>query len=836
VDIATRSIQPDHDQSRSARVAAAEAASGAQKWEQAGELWEQLRAEFPTEAHYWSKTGEAYSEARMFEQSELILGEAASRFPDDRWIGYQRVIVARRRADWDEALRRAETLRAAWPQFWPAWVESANALAGLGRAAEAEERRRAAVERFPDHFWPNYGVARLAAQRADWAGAIRIWSELLARFPNQRAAVDALQMTVSAGEHRASELPRDTSELMASASSVGESSGATVTPVSGAEYRCPSDLAVTKTQLKRVMVIGSCLSAGWPTLLESTCPDCVAEHFLFNHAATLPQRLPAAPEEYDFHLIQIPLRLLMREHAYLHVSDADSLAAERAFEAVREQLTKTLAELMHWNQEHGILTFVCNFLVPQQNPMGRLLPRYDLRNFVYFIEKLNEALARELQQYKNAYLFDLDQIASTYGRRHLQDDIVWTIAHGAALSDAGWEEDRKRLEPIEKVTCYYPMQSHDFVLHAWAELIAMYRTIRQTDMVKLVLVDLDDTMWRGVAAEEADASSMAREGWPLGFAEALMFLKRRGILLGIVSKNDEERVRGIWQRIYRNLIRLDDFAVRKINWQPKADNVEAILAEVNLLPNSVVFIDDNPVERAAIKAAFPEMRVLGPNPYLWRRILLWAPETQVATITAESAARTEMVQKQVEREGQRKRLSRADFLASLEIRAALHEIASSSDGRFARTLELINKTNQFNTTGKRWNLQEFTGFFRDGGRCFVLDVTDCYTAYGIVGVLLASGNDIIQFVMSCRVVGMDIEIAAVAGVLQALAARGSGEAGAALIHTPANLLCRDLWERCGFAPAGADRYVRAADAPLAVPPHIELRVDTAELPSLSAAE
>jgi len=103
-------------------------------------------------------------------------------------------------------------------------------------------------------------------------------------------------------------------------------------------------------------------------------------------------------------------------------------------------------------------------------------------------------------------------------------------------------------------------------------------------------------------------------------------------------------------------------------------------------------------------------------------------------------------------------------------------------------------------------------------------------------VLLASGNDIIQCVMSCRVVGMDIEIAAVAGVLQALAARGSGEAGAALIHTPANLLCRDLWERCGFAPAGADRYVRAADAPLAVPPHIELRVDTAELPSLSAAE
>ena len=180
----------------------------------------------------------------------------------------------------------------------------------------------------------------------------------------------------------------------------------------------------------------------------------------------------------------------------------------------------------------------------------------------------------------------------------------------------------------------------------------MLRTIRQTDMVKLVLVDLDDTLWRGVAAEAAEVSSTASEGWPLGFAEALMFLKSRGVLLGIVSKNDEDRVREIWRRIYGTRIRLEDFAAVKINWRPKAENIEEILAEVNLLPNSVVFIDDNPVERAAVKAAFPEIRVLGPNPYLWRRILLWSPETQVATITSESAARTEMVQKQVQREEQ----------------------------------------------------------------------------------------------------------------------------------------------------------------------------------------
>jgi FkbH-like protein len=284
------------------------------------------------------------------------------------------------------------------------------------------------------------------------------------------------------------------------------------------------------------------------------------------------------------------------------------------------------------------------------------------------------------------------------------------------------------------------------------------------------------------------------------------------------------------------LIRLEDFAVRKINWQPKADNVEAILGEVNLLPKSVVLIDDNPVERAAIKAAFPEIRVLGPNPYLWRRILLWAPETQVAAITAESSARTEMVQKQVERESQRKRLSREEFLASLEVRASVAEIASTSDGRFTRALELINKTNQFNTTGKRWSLPECAAFLRDGGRCFVLDVTDRFTAYGIVGVLLVRGAEIAQFVMSCRVVGMDVEIAAAAGVLRAMAASAASDIGASLVHTQANLLCRDLWERCGFAAAGPEQYRRSPDPPLVVPAHIALRLDLAPQAVRSAAD
>ena len=809
-------------QSFGSRSAAAHAASNAQEWQRAAELWDGLRVDFPHDPRCWHKTGEACCQAGRLEQADRILGEALGLFPEDEWVAYWHMIVARRRADWPEVLRRAEKMRQAFPASWRSWVEAANALAELGHRTESEEMRREAVRRFPDEFWTNYGVARLEAERGARAEAVRIWSELVHRFPAEPAAVerlrDAEQRLVNAGS------PPD---KFAAASRIAQA-------VTDGEYRCPIDLSLSEIPLKRVMVIGSCLAAAWPMVLEGRYPGCVADHFLVNNAAVLPVTPPGAPEEYDFHLVQMPLRYIVPPEMLFGLS-FDLRAAERLFETAGERLSDQLDELMRWNKAHGILTFVCNFLVPQQNPMGRLLPRYDLRNVQFLVEQLNQALEQELRHYQNAYLFDFDQIASTFGRRYLQDDAVWMFSHGAALSDTGWEEDNGRIESVEKVSCYYPLSTHAFVQHACGELMALLRTIRQADMVKLVLVDLDDTLWRGVAAEEAEVSSMASEGWPLGFAEALMFLKRRGVLLGIVSKNDETRVRDIWRRIYGTRISLEDFAAVKINWRPKAENIEEILAQVNLLPKSVVFIDDNPVERAAVKAAFPEIRVLGPNPYLWRRILLWSPETQVATITAESAARTEMVQKQVQREEQRQRMSREDFLASLGVRATVSEFASTADRRFPRTLELINKTNQFNTTGKRWALQECESFFRDGGSVFVLEVTDQYTAYGLVGVLLVRGDHIVQFVMSCRVVGMDVEIAAVSGVLQTLGERGIIEYGASLEITSANLLCRDLWERCGFAAAGEGRYRRAGDPPLPTPAHIELQLDAVERPVLSAA-
>ncbi|HVH73452.1 MAG TPA: HAD-IIIC family phosphatase [Stellaceae bacterium] len=586
------------------------------------------------------------------------------------------------------------------------------------------------------------------------------------------------------------------------------------------EYRCPSDLAVTSISLKRVAIIGQCLMDPLQSTLREMWPRCGCDFILFNHVQPLPAQPPVDPSEYDFQLIGLPLRSVLPEVGYFRLSYAEPKAFETLFDECAERLRQFLAAAMQWNTRFGLLTFVANFPVPQQNPMGRLLPRNDLRNFVYFIEKLNEALAEELRGYRNAFLFDLDQIVATYGRRYWQDDAVWITGHNSFLGDGDFILDSERIEPPVLATSVYPSKVRRYRRLIWNELLAMCRTIRQVDMVKLVVLDIDDTLWRGVAAERTEHTPDAVEGWPLGLAEALGHLKRRGALLALISKNEEKLVVPIWEKIYHTRLSLDDFAIRKINWRPKAENFEEILSEANLLPGNVVYIDDNPIERAAIKTAFPDVRTFGSNPLLWRRILLWSPETQVATVTAESAARTEMIRAQVERELQRKRLSREEFLASLEVEMMIREIDAVAHPAFPRALELINKSNQFNTTGRRWTEQEFVAALAGQTRIFVFDVKDKFTAYGIVGVVVCEDARIVQYVMSCRVVGMEVEIAAIADILAIIGGRTRASAVVAdLRETDLNHLARDLWKRCGFRQA-ADGWRRALSPALLRPVHI----------------
>jgi len=589
--------------------------------------------------------------------------------------------------------------------------------------------------------------------------------------------------------------------------------------IDAARLRTPDELALTPLLPRRILIVGSCLADDWARRLRGLPQPCEADLYLIGRELPAEPSLPIA--EYDFQLVQIGLRFVLPDGAFSQLRQTDMAGHEKLFQHALNSLQTLLTDAMHWNRTHGILTFVFPFVTPSQNPVGRLMPRYDLRNPVYFIEKLNEALAQSLQSYTNAYFFDFNEILASFGKLFAQDDIYAAINHGAFMSNWDHKFDQNRLERAEKATDLFGPRVDLIFGATWRELVVMFRSIRQTDMVKLVVVDLDDTLWRGVTAELDLAKLPSSEGWPKGMWEALRFLKRRGVLLAIISKNDEERVRGFWSLMVGRLLNLDDFAMVRINWKPKPENMADILAHVNLLPRNVVYLDDNPTERAAIKAAYPEIRVLGGSPLAWRRVLLWSAETQVPEITAESAARTEMMRGQVTRETQRAMMSREEFLATLNVRAQLFPVKRMQDHRFPRVFELINKTNQFNTTGKRWTHEECAAAYAGGQiEFFTFEVADTYTEYGLVGVIVLEKNCISQFVMSCRVMGLGIEAGMVGKIGHILHKRGLGHMTAVVQETERNAPCRDIYERSGFQLKDGLWHCAAPGA-LRLPKHIK---------------
>jgi FkbH-like protein len=587
----------------------------------------------------------------------------------------------------------------------------------------------------------------------------------------------------------------------------------------GARYRTPVDLQIAADPGARYLVVGGCLAEPMCEVGSGINGAYKGDFLLLNNFDSFPQIPAEQAAQYDFQIVHIPLRSVMGS-AFFRLPDT-AAAHEEFLRQTEDHLRRYLGNVLQLNTERKLLTFVLGFLIPQQNPLGRFQPRYELRNVMHFIERLNMFLAAEMAARENAYLLDIDQVSSSIGKKSCQDDMVWSFTHGTTLSDGDHEHDLQRLDPPAAMQKHYAAKWVEFFEAVMHEIFAMYRTVGQREMVKLVVVDLDDTLWRGVAAE---GTLGILEGWPMGFMETLLILKRRGILLAIISKNDERFILGNWDNIVQGQIALEDFAAYRINFRSKADNLAEILQELNLQPVNAVMIDDNAAERAAVQAALPKVRVLGKHLYYLKRVLLWSAETQQRAISAESAHRTEMMHAQSRRDSVRKELSQEEFLQALNLRASIARVSSTSDLHMSRALELFNKTNQFNTTGERYTLAQCHERFVAGYELYVGTAEDRFTRYGLVTAAWMLRNCIDHVVMSCRALGLGLEDALLAYLTTRLADPRSGILLARLQPTDANLACREIYSRNGFTQVleNPTFWARSLDNPLHSPAHVSV--------------
>ena len=225
--------------------------------------------------------------------------------------------------------------------------------------------------------------------------------------------------------------------------------------------------------IRRVVLIGSCLAHEWQYVFQAQGVSC---DFVFaNYLSRLPEAPPAPPGDYDLQVVQLTLRSILPDLSLARLS-YDDIAAHRAlFDHARQLLSQVVSEALRWNVQHGLLTFVTNFMVPQQDLSGRLMPRHDLRNPMYFVEQLNAQLSEELKRYRNVHLIDIDQIAATFGKKYIQDDAVLVLNQASVLNNYDFDFDACRIEPALPLTEHYSVRREEFVLAIWGELVAMHR-------------------------------------------------------------------------------------------------------------------------------------------------------------------------------------------------------------------------------------------------------------------------------------------------------------------------------------------------------------------------
>ncbi|WP_233862418.1 HAD-IIIC family phosphatase [Paraburkholderia adhaesiva] len=587
----------------------------------------------------------------------------------------------------------------------------------------------------------------------------------------------------------------------------------------------PTSLAIGSRKLD-ILLIGTC---GVDILASrSVNSGHTIRHILMGSKQYNP--VPDASPTDDVAVASLTLRHILSDATQMPEPVVDMVFARLQSEDEARALLERVAELIAQKVAQIVekITTVpvlfMSFFEPSFNYMGDLIDPFGPTSPARLVREMNRLLSDTVRKTSNGYFLDANEILNFVGRRHLQDDVLASSSHASFINDWDFKRDANRLNApkalVNVVT--HEVATREFSLAILSRIEAIVKIVAQQNPVKLIIVDLDDTMWRGVAAEGDGVSLDERiEGWPVGLAEALMFFKKRGGLLAICSKNDEAPTIERFNAIWRGAITLDDFASVRINWRPKSQNILEILKEVNLLPGNCVFIDDNDRELSEVKAAIPDIRCLGGNHYDWRRIILRSAETQVPLVTAESSQRTDLVRALAQREAgftATSGVSREAWLTSLELRQSFFLIRTPKSRHFDRAFELLNKTNQFNTTGKRWEKAEFEKFISKGGYCVVSSLRDRLIDNGIVSVCLINNETIVQVVLSCRVFGLGAELV-VGAIATRLALKSHPEIRAELIDTGKNATCHDYFQRIGFTQTQAGLRANAVHEP---PPYIEI--------------
>lgn len=362
-----------------------------------------------------------------------------------------------------------------------------------------------------------------------------------------------------------------------------------------------------------------------------------------------------------------------------------------------------------------------------------------------------------------------------------------------------------------------------FLHRAGAQLARIVLAARRSAK-KCIVLDCDNTLWGGIVGEDGiDGIELGSEYPGTAFCDLqrlLLHWRQQGIFLAVLSKNNEADVWEVFDNHRGMVLCRRDISAWKINWLPKAENIAFIAKALNVGLDSLVFIDDSPMEIDYMRQAQPDVTsiLLPEDPAHFVSMLEGLDLFDRLDITGEDLARVDMMRAEIDREELSAKMTKEDFLGALDLKV---EFSQAKPDDFGRVTQLINKTNQFNLTTIRRTLEEVRGLARSQNhRVYSSRVWDKFGDYGLTGVAIIDISPdrrtwtIDSLLLSCRVLGRGVEAALLAVLASDGRSEGATELLGSYVPTKKNELCATFLPDHGFRQDGEQWRLPLADAPI----------------------
>lgn len=500
----------------------------------------------------------------------------------------------------------------------------------------------------------------------------------------------------------------------------------------------------------------------------------------------------SALHQYD------PDVLLCAFHAQHLIGSPDPALPLREAEALLDQALDRVVEVWRLIREQFRGQVIQQTILPVQNLIVGSNEHRLRGSAAALIERLNLRL-RDLADEHGVDILALDRITSDDGLRAWHDPVLWHRA-------------KQEISPVASP--------------GYGDLVVRLIAAQRGRSAKCLVLDLDNTIWGGVIGDDGLEGIKLGQGSALGeayvdFQQYASQLARRGVILAVCSKNDPETARLPFERHPDMVLRPEQIACFIANWSDKAENVRQIAAQLNIGVDSLVFVDDNPFERSIVRRELPSVAVpeLPEDPAHYARCLADAGYFEALHVTADDLERSGQYRVNLARE--QLRASQTDlggYLSNLDMELRWQPFDRVG---LLRIVQLINKTNQFNLTTRRYTESEVTNLMADEHTLTLqLRLADRFGDNGIIGIVIGrpEGDSIRldTWLMSCRVLGRQVEEETLNVVVEEAHRLGACQLIGEYRPTDKNRIVSEHYRKLGFELAeetqdGASRWTMAVD-------------------------